>query len=67
LISSEEKEQAEDDRFWRESHTTEEKHQRIAGMANKPDQFPPGRKEFLEAMAHAPAITAAGKARAKLR
>jgi len=66
LVSDQEGRQAEVDRFWREGHTSEEKNQRIRDMAKQPDYFPPGRKEFLEAMASAPSLTVPGKTRAKV-
>jgi hypothetical protein len=66
LIRDQEKGQAEVDRFWRESHTAEEGRQHIKDMAKHPDQFPPGRNEFLEAMANAPAMTVPGKTPAKV-
>jgi hypothetical protein len=51
LISEEERRRDEADRFWRESHTAEEKRQHAENLISHPDQMLLGHKEFLEAMA----------------
>ena len=44
-------------RFWREDHGAEERHQRLMDMAQHPEQYPPGRSEFLETIARMPLRT----------
>jgi hypothetical protein len=66
LISEEERRRDEADRFWRESHTAEEKRQHAENLISHPDQMLPGHKEFLEAMARATSISVPGKTRAQV-
>jgi hypothetical protein len=66
LISEEERRQDEANRFYRESHTAEEKRQHGWNLLLHPDQMLPGHKEFLEAIAKVPSISVPGKTRAQV-
>lgn len=66
LISEEEKRQDEVDRFYREKHTEDEKRQHANDLEKHPERMLPGHEEFVEAMAKAPAMTVARKARGKV-
>lgn len=56
LITGEEKRQGEADRFFLQNHARDEERQRIEDLIRHPGQMLPGHKEFVEAMAKAPAI-----------
>jgi len=66
LISEEETRQDQEDHFYRERHTKEEKLQHADDLIKHADQVLPGHKDFVEAMAKVPAITVPGKARGKV-
>jgi hypothetical protein len=66
MISEEERRRDEADRFWRESHTAEEKRQHAENLIFHPDEMLPGHKEFLEALAKASSISVPGKTRAQV-
>jgi hypothetical protein len=66
LINEEEKRRDEADRFYRESHSSEERLQHTSDLIHHPDQMLPGHKDFLDAIANAPSITIPGKTRARV-
>ncbi len=48
-------------RFFREPHTQEESIEHMKDMLQHPDQYPPGRPEFLKAMAQMPGVYVPGR------
>jgi hypothetical protein len=56
LIAEEDAGEAIVSRFFREPHTKEEGVEHIKDMTHHPDQYPPGRPEFLKAMAQMPGV-----------
>jgi hypothetical protein len=61
LIAEEDAGEAIVSRFFREPHTKEEGVEHIKDMMHHPDQYPPGRPEFLKAMAQMPGVYVPGK------
>jgi hypothetical protein len=61
LLADEDAHEEEVSRFFREPHTKEESFQRLEDMRQHPDQYPPGRTEFLKAMTQMPGISVAGR------
>ncbi len=66
LVGEEEKRRGEFESWLRESSTKEEKLSRYQDLIEHPDQVLPGHREFLDAMAKAPAITVPRKTRGKV-
>jgi hypothetical protein len=60
MLAEEDAREEEVSRFWREPHTREEGIAHIRDMASHPDQYPPGRTEFLKAMSQMSGISVAG-------
>ncbi len=61
MLAEEDAREEEVDHFRREPHTKEEGFQRLEDMRQHPDQYPPGRTEFLKAMGQMPGISVAGR------
>jgi hypothetical protein len=61
LVTDEDAGEEEVNRFWREDHGAEERHQRLMDMAQHPEQYPPGRSKFLETMARMPGVYVEGR------
>lgn len=61
LIADENAREDEVRRFFREPHTQEEGIEHVKDMMRHPDQYPPGRTEFLKAMAQMPGLNVPGK------
>ncbi len=53
-------------KFWREKHTSQEHLERIQDMLVNPEQYAPGRKEFLLAMSRQPGVTVPEETYARL-
>jgi len=53
-------------KFWREKHTNQEGVERIKDMLVNPEQYAPGRKEFLVAMSEQPGVFVPEKTYARL-
>lgn len=60
LLADQDARQYDSDRFWREKHTVEEGSERIRDMGKHPEQYPPGRTEFLKAMLAMPGFLIPG-------
>jgi hypothetical protein len=56
LIIGEDAREEEVSRFWREGHNKEERIEHVRDMMQHPDQYPAGRKGFLETMARMPGV-----------
>ena len=61
LIADEDAREVEIRKFFRESHSREERTEHLKDMIRNPEKYPPGREEFLVAMAHMPGIYVGGK------
>lgn len=61
LLAKEDAREDEVSRFFREPHTGREGFQRLDDMRQHPDQYPPGRTEFLRAMSQMAGISVPGR------
>jgi hypothetical protein len=60
LLAEEDKREEEMNRFYREPHTQQERIQHMLDIMKHPEQYPPGRMEFLKAMSQMPGAFVAG-------
>jgi hypothetical protein len=61
LLADEDAREYEVNRFWQDKHTPEERGNRTVDMMIHPERYPPGRSDFLEAMANLPGFSVPSK------
>jgi len=66
LISDRERSDAELNLWWRGQHSPEEINQRFKDERERREEYAPGRREFLEAMAHQPSLFVQGTSRSQI-
>jgi hypothetical protein len=66
LLDEEDAREEEVSRFFREPHSREDGNAHVKDMALQPDQYPPGRSEFLKAMSQMPGISVTGRSYCEL-
>jgi len=60
LLAEEDSREEAMDRFYREPHAEQEGKQHVLEIMQHPEQYPPGRLDFLKAMSQMPGVTVPG-------